>query len=93
MKSLLGGDLDRFTARHGLGQPLAATRIVRVASDLAAGRYRALSYRAGRLTIAVPTHAERYRIQTKLADIAQQLNTQLGRELIEKIVVRIQQPL
>lgn len=89
MKSLLGGELNRFAARHGLGRELHAARIVGVANQLAAGRYQALTFRGGRLTISVPTHAQRYRIQTKLAAIAKEVNTELGGELITKVVVRI----
>lgn len=89
MANLLGGELNRFAARHGLGRELHAARIVGVANQLAAGRYQALTFRAGCLTVSVPTHAARYRIQTKLVGILHEINTELGSELITKIVVRI----
>lgn len=90
--NLLSSDLLRFTTRHNLSAQLSAARIVGVANQVAAGRYIAISFRQGRLAVTVPTHSARYRIQTKLAGIIQQINTELGSGLIQKIVVRITAP-
>lgn len=85
-------DSSRFAARHGLGRQLGAARVVAAANGVAEGRFTAVTFRAGRLALVVPTHAERYKLQVEVPRIRRTVNEVLGEALVTHVTVRIQRP-
>ncbi len=79
-----------FAARHGLGEQLGATRVVACANTVAGGRFQALSFRAGRLTVAVALPEDRYLLQPDLPQLIDAVNKKLGRPLVREIRFRLQ---
>jgi hypothetical protein len=83
--------MNSFAARHGFADRMTATAIVAMANELAAGRFEALSFRNGHLTVAVPDSEARYLVQGDVPQIIEALNVKLGQKRVFSINFRLQQ--
>ena len=86
----LSHELNSFAARHGITHRLTATAILGVANELAEGRFRAVAFKAGRLTIAVGDAETRYIVQPTLRDFLDRLNSRLGERRVNSVGFRFE---
>lgn len=84
----LDTDLQRFTARHEFGRRLKATHVVAIANECAQGRFVAISFRSGELTVTLESQAQRYLIQGEIPTILKTINQRLGQELVRRFRFR-----
>lgn len=85
----LSFELNSFTARHGFADRLTATAIVALANELAADRFKALSFRNGQLTVSVVDSEARYLLQPQLSELIEAINAKLGQRRVLSIVFRL----
>lgn len=78
-----------FTSRHELTKRLQATEIVRVANKVAAGRFKAVSFKNGILNVNIEDPSDRYLIASKIDALIGEINDQLGQQLISRIKFRL----
>ena len=89
----LSHELGGFGARHGFSNRLTSTGIVALANTIAAGRFVARSFRAGRLVVEIPDAEARYLLQPEVSTIIAQLNEQLGAARVTSIQFRLVGPI
>lgn len=86
----LSFELNSFAARHGFADRLTATAIVALANELAADRFKALSFRNGQLTVSVVDSEARYLLQPQLSQLIEAMNERLGQRRVFSITFRLQ---
>ena len=83
---------SNFSSRHELTNRLQATEIVRVANKVAAGQFKAISYKNRILRVASEDPSDRYLLASEIDRIITQINTELGHDLISSIKFRLNNP-
>lgn len=80
--------LITYQKKHGLGKNLIAARIVDGANSIADGRYRAVSFRDGRLKVEAPAGPELFFLKRDEPNIILEINKKLGQEIVQDLVLR-----
>lgn len=70
--------LSRHLARQGLGKIAAAAWLCNEADKVAKGRFRAIKFRNGTLTVAVPDSLQAYELREHRQEVIEELRRALG---------------
>ncbi len=81
--------MNSFAARHGFADRMTATAIVTMANELAQGRFVALSFRNGQLTVSVADSEARYLVHAEIPQLIEAMNTRLGQRRVFSIHFRL----
>ena len=80
--------LKDYQKRHGLGQALTAARVVTAANAVARDRYRAVSFRDGRLRVEVPAGPALFFLRKDKKNIIAAINERLSSNVVEDLIIR-----
>jgi len=78
---------NKAAARHFFNRRLTAAAVVKVARELAGGRYQVISHQAGCLKIGVQNYDEVTSLLLKKDEIINQINQRLGSEIVKEIKI------
>ena len=74
-----------------LQKPLEAANVCDTVRSLANGRFGVISFKAGLLTLSVPSSSAANNLQMETYQIQKELNLKLGKEIVSKIRIKIEQ--
>lgn len=80
--------LESYQKRHKLGQVLTSAQIVDAANRVSCGKYRARSFKYGKLYIEVSAGPECYFLHQQEEKLLEDINTAIGAMKVEKIIIR-----
>lgn len=81
--------MHRAVNRMRFAPQLAAAAVCQAANERGQGRYRAISFQKGVLKIAVSSYDDAAYLRPRLANLAQDLNTDLAADAIRLITLEV----
>lgn len=85
----LRDSFGRWGGNQEFGRRLLAATVTNAANELSQGRFKAVTFRAGALTLEVASGAARYVLQPELPELISAINTKLGRPAVQRIKFRL----
>lgn len=82
--------LKKAISHYGLSRQAEAASICSLAESVSDGQWRAVSYKNGKLKILVDSNEQAYLIKLKSAQIISQINKKIGKEMIEKLIFKVE---
>lgn len=81
--------MHRAVRRMDFAPRLEAAAVCQAAQKVARGRYRALSYREGRLKISVPDYDGAASLRPQLATLQADINQELAADAVSQIIITV----
>lgn len=78
----------RFAKRYGLGKAFPAMQVIDVANRVARGRFKAVTFKDGRLVVEVPTGPQLFFLKKEQVSILEDINSAIGSKTVEKLTIR-----
>lgn len=82
------GNIITVKATPGLSRSLKAAMVVAKTTEIGNEAWQATSFRKGRLTLVAPSPIEAQELVLRKDEVKKQINTALGNEIVERLVIR-----
>jgi hypothetical protein len=80
--------INDYQKRHKLGNVLTCAQVVDGANRVSGGKYKAISFKGGRLYVEAEAGPACYFLRQQEENLLEDINTALGDKKVEKIVIR-----